>query len=71
MGAQITDRRGTYQGRVPLPRDFARFKFIDVSREQVDKNKGHLGPSVLRGRIADFAAPPPVQQQPQQQQPQP
>lgn len=59
LGAQVTDRQGTYQGAGPLPRDFARFKFIELSREPVDENRRHSGNSVLRGRIADFVAPPP------------
>jgi hypothetical protein len=59
LGAQVTDRQGTYQGAGPLPADFARFKFIDFSREAVDENRRHGGRSVLRGRIADFVAPPP------------
>lgn len=59
LGAQVTDRQGTYQGAGPLPRDFARFKFIELSREPVDENRKHSGNSVLRGRIADFVAPPP------------
>ena len=62
LGAQVTDRQGTYQGATRLPGDFARYKFIDVSREQVDRNAKHSGVSVLRGRIADFAAPPPTTQ---------
>jgi len=67
LGGQVTDRRGTYQGARELPKDLAKFKFIDLSREKIDENGGHSGDSVLRGRIADFAAPPP----PQQQQPSP
>jgi hypothetical protein len=62
LGAQVTDRQGIFQGARSLPKDFARFKFIDVSRERVDDNQAHSGQSVLRGRIADFAAPPPAQQ---------
>jgi hypothetical protein len=63
LGAQVTDRQGTYQGAAKLPRDFARYKFIDITRERVDENARHSGQSILRGRIADFAAPPPAQQQ--------
>jgi hypothetical protein len=51
LGAQVTDRRGTYQGAGPLPSDFARYKYIDVSREPIDQNRGHAGRSVLRGRV--------------------
>ena len=69
LGAQITDRQGTFEAGTELARDFARFKFIDVSREKVDTNKGHSGQSVLRGRIADFAAPAPTQQPGTQTQP--
>jgi hypothetical protein len=58
LGAQVTDRQGTFQGAGPLPKDFERFKFIDVSREKVDQNRGHSGQSILRGAIADIQAPP-------------
>jgi hypothetical protein len=51
LGAQTTNRRGTYQGAGPLPSDYARFKYVDVSRESIDQNRGHSGKSVLRGRI--------------------
>lgn len=51
LGAQVTDRQGTYQGAGPLPEDFDRYKFIDLSREPVDRNPKHAGDSVLRGRL--------------------
>lgn len=51
LGAQVTDSRGTYQGAGPLPSDFAKYRFIDVSREPIDQNRAHAGQSVLRGRI--------------------
>jgi hypothetical protein len=57
LGAQVTDRQGMFQGAGPLPEDFARYRFIDVSREKVDRNARHSGNSVLRGRIEDFTAP--------------
>ncbi len=58
LGAQVTDRQGTFQGAGPLPRNFERFRFIDVSREKVDQERGHSGTSVLRGRIDQIQAPP-------------
>ena len=51
LGAQVTDQRGTYQGAGPLPGDFGKYQFIDVSREPIDQNRAHAGQSVLRGRI--------------------
>jgi hypothetical protein len=60
IGAQVTDTQGNYQGAGPLPADFDRYKFLDVSRERIDENTAHSGDSVLRGRVADFAKPPPT-----------
>jgi hypothetical protein len=57
LGAQVTDKQGTFQGAGPLPGDFTKYKFIDVSLEQVDQNRGHSGDSVLRGRIDQIQAP--------------
>jgi anti-sigma-K factor RskA/sigma-70-like protein len=52
LGAQVTDRQGNYQGAGPLPSDFSRFKYIDISREPIDQNPRHSGQSVLRGSLA-------------------
>jgi hypothetical protein len=51
LGAQVTNAQGTYQGAGPLPRDYARYKFIDVSREPIDRNRSHSKQSILRGRM--------------------
>ena len=80
LGAQVTDQQGAFQGAGPLPANFERYRFIDVSREKVDQERGHSGTSVLRGRIDQIQAPPQnagtgqgdqtaPQQQQQQQQP--
>jgi hypothetical protein len=58
LGAQVTDQQGAFQGAGPLPENFERFRFIDVSREKVDQERGHSGTSVLRGRIDQIQAPP-------------
>jgi hypothetical protein len=59
VGAQVTDRRGNYQGAGLLPADYKRFACIDVSREPLDRNQAHSGNSVLRGRLRPFRVPPP------------
>jgi hypothetical protein len=51
MGAQITNDKGQYQGTAPLPGDYARYKFVDISLEPIDNNGSHSGKSVLRGRL--------------------
>jgi len=51
IGIQVTDKRGTYQGAGALPKDYAKFRYIDVSREPIDRNQAHSGNSVLRGRM--------------------
>ena len=75
LGAQVTDQNGTFQGAGPLPANFARYKFIDVSVEKVDQNRKHSAKSVLRGQLDQLQAPPQnaqttPQTAPQQQAPQ-
>jgi hypothetical protein len=66
IGAQVTDARGVYQGAGPLPQDFQRYRFIDVSLEPIDRNTRHSGESVLRGPIPTLRQPqtPPARGQP-------
>jgi hypothetical protein len=59
LGAQVTDSRGTFQGAGRLPRNYGKFKYIDVSRERIDRNRGHSGSSVLRGRLRALRPVPP------------
>ena len=58
LGAQVTDQNGTFQGAGPLPANFERYKFIDVSVEKVDQNRKHSANSVLRGQLDQLQAPP-------------
>ena len=51
LGGQVTDRQGTFQAVGDLPADFADYRFIDVSREPLDQDRGHSGQSALRGRV--------------------
>jgi hypothetical protein len=60
LGAQVTNPQGQYQGAGPLPADYAKFKYIDVSREKIDQNRGHSGDSVLRGRLPKLKQPNPA-----------
>jgi len=75
IGAQVTDKQGRYQGAGPLPKNFDKFEFIDISREPIDRNAKHSGASILRGPLAPLKGGPQPQQQPQLpqqgQQPQP
>jgi hypothetical protein len=57
LGAQVTDARGVYQGAAPLPSDFQRYRFIDISRERIDRNAAHSGDSVLRGPVPKLRQP--------------
>jgi hypothetical protein len=51
LGGQVTDRQGNYQAIGNLPGDFEQYRFIDISREPLDQQRGHSGESVLRGRM--------------------
>jgi len=54
LGGQVTDRSGGLQGAGPLPPEYRRYRFIDISREKIDRNAEHSGESVLRMPLADL-----------------
>jgi Anti-sigma-K factor rskA/Sigma-70, region 4 len=56
LGGQVTDQQGNYQAVGPLPADFENYRFIDISREPLDQQRGHSGASVLRGRMPTLRA---------------
>jgi Anti-sigma-K factor rskA/Sigma-70, region 4 len=56
LGGQVTDQQGNYQAVGPLPKDFENYRFIDISREPLDQQRGHSGASVLRGRVPTLRA---------------
>jgi hypothetical protein len=51
LGGQVTDQQGNYQAIGAFPADYAKYKFIDVTRQPVGNNPNvkHSGESVLRG----------------------
>src|SRR5829696_6507960 len=53
LGGQVTDDSGNLQGAGPLPPNFRDYRFIDISRERLDRNPRHSGESVLRVPVAD------------------
>jgi len=54
LGGQVTDNRGTLQGAGPLRPNFRSYRYIDISREKVDRNPKHSGRSVLRVSVSDL-----------------
>ena len=53
LGGQVTDQNGNYQAIGPLPADFKKYRFIDISRQQIASGGTvkHSGESVLRGKM--------------------
>jgi len=53
LGGQVTDKNGNYQAIGPLPADYKKYQFIDISRQQISGNAAvkHSGDSVLRGKM--------------------
>jgi hypothetical protein len=51
LGGQVTDQQGNFRAIGPFPADYAKYKFIDVTRQPVGTNPNvkHNGQSVLRG----------------------
>ena len=58
LGGQVTDQQGNYQALGAFPADYADYKYIDVTRQQVgkDPNVKHSGDSVLRGAMPKLKA---------------
>jgi hypothetical protein len=57
LGAQVTDKQGNFAGRVALPDNYEDYRFIDISRETIDRNAAHSGTSVARARIDQLQPP--------------
>ncbi len=51
LGAQVTDQNGTLQAIGNLPNGFEKYRYFDLSREDIGGEEGHSGQSVLRGRM--------------------
>ena len=58
LGGQVTDKKGNYQALGDFPADYAKYKYIDISSQQVgnDPNVKHSGQSVLRGPMPKLRA---------------
>ena len=54
LGGQVTDNDGSLQGAGPLPATFRSYRFVDISREKIDRNADHSDDSVLRIPIPDL-----------------
>ncbi len=54
LGGQVTDNDGNLQGAGPLPPNFRTYRFVDISREKIDRNSDHSGTSVLRIPMPDL-----------------
>ncbi|HEX2160690.1 MAG TPA: anti-sigma factor [Thermoleophilaceae bacterium] len=57
LGAQVTDRQGAFAGRAKLPDDYRDYRFLEISRETVDRNADHSGESILRTRVSSIRPP--------------
>jgi hypothetical protein len=51
VGAQVADAQGNLQAGGPLPSDYRRYGFIDVTEVAVNGNSFRTGQSVLRGQL--------------------
>jgi hypothetical protein len=58
LGGQVTDQQGNYQALGSFPADYQKYKYIDISRQQIgkDPNVKHSGNSVLRGPMPTLRA---------------
>jgi hypothetical protein len=54
IGGAFANERGDLQGLGPLPRDAGRYRFIEVTREPLDRNARHSGNAVLRAPVEEL-----------------
>ena len=57
LGGQVTDQQGNLQAIGAVPPDLGDYRFIDVSREPLDQERGHSGDSALRGPVPTLRRP--------------
>lgn len=62
LGAQVTDRKGNFAGAAPFPANYRDYRYLEITREKVDRNRANSGNVVLRAETAD------IKQQTRQQQ---
>ena len=55
LGAQVTDKKGTFKATGPLPSGFENYRYFDLSREAIGGPKEHSGDSILRGAMPRLA----------------
>jgi hypothetical protein len=58
LGGQVTDQQGNYQALGAFPEDYQKYKYIDITRQQVgqDPDVKHSGDSILRGPMPKVRA---------------
>jgi hypothetical protein len=56
LGAQFTDKSGNLQGRGAVPADYAKFKYVVLSREQVGTNPKTPATVLLRAQLKPIPA---------------
>jgi hypothetical protein len=58
LGGQVTDQQGNYQAIGAFPADYAKYKYIDVTKQAIGNstNVKHSGQSVLRGPMPKVQA---------------
>lgn len=52
LGAQVTDNKGNFAGAAPLPANYKDFRYLEITREKVDRNDANSGNAVLRAETS-------------------
>jgi hypothetical protein len=55
LGAQVTDNKGNLAAIGVLPKGFEKYRYFDLSREELKGDAGHSGESILRGAMPKLA----------------
>jgi hypothetical protein len=52
LGAQVTDKSGNFAGAAPLPANYKSYRYLEITREKVDRNDANSGNAVVRAQTS-------------------
>jgi Anti-sigma-K factor rskA/Sigma-70, region 4 len=52
LGAQVTDKSGNFAGAAPFPANYKSYRYLEITREKVDRNAANSGNPIVRAETA-------------------
>lgn len=52
LGAQVTDKNGNFAGAAPFPANYKSYRYLEITREKVDRNAANSGNPIVRAQTS-------------------